>query len=371
MSAALFGGSFDPVHDGHVAIITKLSERFDRVVVMPTAVSPFKMQGGAASPEQRLSMLRLCQLPSNVEVSDYEIMRGGVSYTANTLKALVKRGYTDISVVIGSEELPYLDKWRENVYLKGFEFYVIPRPGFSLNEELKKDYNCRVADFVGDEVSSAMIKVNLAFGKNARLPSSVLKYVKENGLYTEWNKYTDAYPLFNMKASRIEHTYGTVRAGVELAKRYGADVNEVILALILHDIGKYCTAEFLKSMGIVTPPDVEKLPEPLRHAHYGEAIAEQYFGIRNASVLNAIRNHTTCVEGMDICSQITALADYIEPGRNFEGVDEVRALAKISLTQAITKMLELTLSHLNSVRADIGVESVKAYEFYKKLSQTK
>lgn len=363
MKTALYGGSFDPVHNAHVEIISNLSKLFDKVVVMPTAISPFKLQGGCANAEHRLNMLHLCNFSDNVQISDYEIKKGGISYTADTIRYLLQCGYDHISVVIGSEELPNLYKWKEIDFINQFGFFIIPRPGFSI--EQNKDYNIEIANFTGKEVSSAMIRVDVAFDNSLQTPKRVEEYILSNNLYDEWKIYTSEYLQFNMKPSRIKHTYGCIKAGIELAKRFNGNINSVITALLLHDIGKYTNKEFLQKKGIYTQNFVENLPEPLRHAYYSEAIASQYFNITDKTILNAIKNHTTCDIDMDVCSEITALADYIEEGRNFDGVEEVRALAKLSLKKAVAKMLGITLNYLKSVNADIGEQSIKAYEFYK------
>jgi len=370
MKTALFGGSFDPVHNGHVDIISRLSQRFDKVIVMPTAISPFKMAGGSASASDRLNMLKGINFGKNVEISDFEINSGGVSYTANTLKNLKKQGEEDITIVIGSEETPHLDKWRESEYLKNFDFLVIPRPKFTLSER-SFGYKISVADFEGKEVSSNMIKVDVAFNKIPDVPKEVLDYIKTNDLYVEYKKYVDAYATFNMKQERIEHTYRAIKEGINLAKIHGAEVNKVILALILHDIGKYVDRQFLTNLGIKVSDVIEELPQALRHAHYSRAIANQYFMISDTEILDAIQNHTTCAENMDVCSSVVALADFIEEGRNFEGIEEVRRLAKTSLPNAILKMLDLTLSCLKDQNAVIGTQSQKAYEFYKNLCENK
>jgi len=367
MTTALFGGSFDPVHNGHQDLIKRLSRIFDRVVIMPTAVSPFKMQGGSASAQHRLAMLRLCDFAKNVAISDYEISKGGVSYTADTLRYLTESGYQNLSVVIGSEELPNLYKWKDADYLKKFKFFVVPRPGFIVSDTAQKsEFNYTIADFEGLDVSSAMLKVDVAFGKLPATPLAVAGYISKNGLYSHLKKYTDAYEVFGLKSGRIEHTYRCIKAGIALAKRFNADINKVVLALVLHDIGKYTDREKLKKKSIHTQDFIEALPEPLRHAYYSEAIAKQYFGIEDKSVLSAIRNHTTCDCDMDEVAEITALADYIEDGRDFEGVDLVRRTAQISLKKAMMVMLKTTLDYLQSQNADIGEKSFLAYEFYKK-----
>lgn len=117
MTVALFGGSFDPVHNGHVNVVRSLLERvtdIDRVIIMPAAVNPFKAQTGtSASAEDRLQMCRLAfgHIPL-CTVSDYEISKSGISYTVNTLEWL-KESCPECRIIltVGSDSLESLPKW--------------------------------------------------------------------------------------------------------------------------------------------------------------------------------------------------------------------------------------------------------------------
>ncbi|MFZ0828794.1 MAG: nicotinate-nucleotide adenylyltransferase [Verrucomicrobiia bacterium] len=134
MKIGLFGGSFDPVHHGHLLVAQAALEELglDRLFFIPTAQSPFKLQNHAASASARLQWLRLALAGKSLcEVDDQEIRRGGVSYTIETLRDYVKRfPNAQFFYLIGADNAGKLNEWREAAELARLaEFVAIPRPG--------------------------------------------------------------------------------------------------------------------------------------------------------------------------------------------------------------------------------------------------
>ena len=134
MKIGLFGGSFDPVHLGHLLVARAAVEELalDRLFFIPTAQSPFKPQNHAAPASNRLQWLRLALAgKANCEVDDQEIRRDGVSYTIETLRDYVKRfPNAQFFYLIGADNVAKLNEWREAAELATLaEFVAIPRPG--------------------------------------------------------------------------------------------------------------------------------------------------------------------------------------------------------------------------------------------------
>jgi nicotinate-nucleotide adenylyltransferase len=134
MKIGLFGGSFDPVHLGHLLVAQAAVEELglDRLFFIPTAQSPFKPQNHAAPASARLQWLRLALAgKANCEVDEQEIRRGGVSYTIETLRDYVKRfPHAQFFCLIGADNAAKLNEWREAGELaRRAEFVAIPRPG--------------------------------------------------------------------------------------------------------------------------------------------------------------------------------------------------------------------------------------------------
>ena len=130
----LFGGSFDPVHIGHLLVAQAAFEELalDRLFFIPAAQSPFKPDRQPAPAVVRLRMLRLALCRhSNYEVDPQEVQRGGVSYTIDTVRAYTRRfPQAQLMYLIGADHVSALPLWREAEDLARLvQFVVIPRPG--------------------------------------------------------------------------------------------------------------------------------------------------------------------------------------------------------------------------------------------------
>jgi len=134
MRIGLFGGSFDPVHLGHLLVAQTAREELglSRIFFIPAAQSPFKPDQKSAPAPERIRLLRLALAgQTDFEIDDQEISRGGVSYTIDTVRSYLKR-FPQVTIVylIGADHVPSLPKWREADELaRLIEFAVIPRPG--------------------------------------------------------------------------------------------------------------------------------------------------------------------------------------------------------------------------------------------------
>lgn len=147
---------------------------------------------------------------------------------------------------------------------------------------------------------------------------------------------------------RWRHTQGVIASAIELATRYGADIEKAEVAAVLHDVAKYWPTEQMRALidtyGL--PPILLEYDKELWHAPVGAVIAERDFGVTDEDTLNAIRFHTSGREGMSILEQVVCLADYIEPGRDYPTVERIRVLAETSLQQALMVAFDSTISLL-------------------------
>ena len=134
MKLGIYGGSFDPVHTGHLLVAQAAVEELclDRVFFVPVAHSPFKQTNPISLAEIRLRLLRLALGgKSNCEIDDQETKRGGVSYTVDTLRDYARRfPKAELFYLIGADNAAKLNEWREpNELAKLAEFVAVPRPG--------------------------------------------------------------------------------------------------------------------------------------------------------------------------------------------------------------------------------------------------
>jgi predicted HD superfamily hydrolase involved in NAD metabolism len=147
---------------------------------------------------------------------------------------------------------------------------------------------------------------------------------------------------------RYQHTVGVMETAIELAERYGADKKKAELAAIFHDYAKFRPKEEMKQIILEQnmPKDLLLYNTELWHAPVGAYLVEKEVGIKDDEILDAIRYHTSGRANMTLLEKVIYLADYIEPGRIFPGVEEVRELAKQDLNIALVKALQNTIQFL-------------------------
>ncbi|WP_066385667.1 bis(5'-nucleosyl)-tetraphosphatase (symmetrical) YqeK [Neobacillus mesonae] len=162
---------------------------------------------------------------------------------------------------------------------------------------------------------------------------------------------------------RYQHTLGVMETAISLAGRYGADEKKAELAAIFHDYAKFRPKEEMKQIineqGF--PKDLLEYNAELWHAPVGAYLTETEAGITDREILDAIRCHTSGRPGMSILEKVIYLADYIEPGRHFPGVDEVRELAKESLDKALIKSIQNTILFLLKKNQMVYPETFHTY----------
>ncbi|WP_082096566.1 bis(5'-nucleosyl)-tetraphosphatase (symmetrical) YqeK [Paenibacillus wulumuqiensis] len=151
-----------------------------------------------------------------------------------------------------------------------------------------------------------------------------------------------------MPEKRWRHTEGVMQSAVVLARRYGADPDKADLAAILHDVAKYWPSDRQEQLLRDKALNDELLlyDKPLWHAEIGAYVAETEYGIEDTEILNAIRYHTSGRVGMTTLEKVICLADYIEPGRDFPGVDHIRRLAETSLEAGLVAGFDSTINLL-------------------------
>jgi nicotinate-nucleotide adenylyltransferase len=185
----LYGGTFDPVHTGHLLVGRAALEELDltRLIYIPAARSPFKSGGEATPAHHRLAMLRLALAGRpECEVDDLEIQRGGASYTVETVREYRRRfPEARLFYLIGADHVPQLGAWRESDELaRAVEFAVIPRPGEPPGE-LPPPFRGRRLQGFPLQVSSSLIRQRAQAGRALEplVPAPVAEYVRNNRLY--------------------------------------------------------------------------------------------------------------------------------------------------------------------------------------------
>lgn len=168
---------------------------------------------------------------------------------------------------------------------------------------------------------------------------------------------------------RYIHTLGVVDSALKLAKKYGGDEKRIELAAIFHDYAKYRPDEEMRDIIITEnlPKQLLDFHKELWHGPVGAVLVKKEVGITDEEILNGIRYHTTGRANMTTLEKIVFLADYIEPGRQFPGVEEVRKLAEHHLDQAIFQALKQTISYLLTKNSAIYPDTIYTYNYFLQL----
>jgi predicted HD superfamily hydrolase involved in NAD metabolism len=178
----------------------------------------------------------------------------------------------------------------------------------------------------------------------------------------------------HLNKKRFVHSVNVMNTSIELAKRYNEDIEKASLAGILHDCAKDIRGEQLfnmcKEFGIETD-FVTRIQPELLHGFLGKKIANRDYGIEDEDILSAIEFHTTGSENMNMLEKIIYIADLIEPGRRFPGVNRLRRLTFRDIDTAIINSLDMTIKNVLKKGKLIHPNTIKARNYLiAKLNET-
>lgn len=378
MSVLLFGGAFNPPHKEHLHILKAAIAAIhpDKVLVMPTFISPHKSGNLMASPESRLQMCRLAfgEIP-NVTVSSYEIEKGGVSYSYQTCEHIKEQiGEEPLYFLMGADMLASFDSWRfpERI-LKVATLVACAREseadfvGFCQKVQKKFGQSPVVVPYVGAKVSSTDVRTLAACGEDVTefVGPFVAQYMRTNALYAV--EIAQKVKLF-LKPERWQHTVRVCVAAVRNCKQAGVDELTAFTAAVCHDVAKYVPLSSPQLKGFVPP---ENVPDPVMHQFTGAYIAEHTLGITDPDILNAVRHHTTGRAAMSPLEKLIFLADLVEDGRGFNGVEELRKMYYIDLDACYFMAIKHQVEFLNTTGMPVYDLTQKSYDYYKNLQENK
>lgn len=360
---AIMGGTFDPIHLGHLAVAETVLHKFEpnRVLFVPSGQPPHKQGQNQTLSEHRYNMVlkSICHNPG-FDISRIEINRHGESYTIDTIKELkeICPPNAEILFIIGADALLEILTWREiKELLQLCKFIAIPRPGTD-NEKLdthikllQNEYKAEIhlLDMPPMDISGTSIRSRFANGETVSglMPKNAEDYARNNGLYEllmpdlgknhfEWAK---ARLKLRLSARRFKHTLGVVEEAEKLAKHYGESVKKARWAALLHDCAKEYSSDKKRMLchlwGIHLDPVLEAEID-ITHSLLGAECAEHDYYVKDPEIKQAIRYHTTGNKGMTMLDKIVTLADYIEPYReDYYPLTEIRKHAYTNINKAL------------------------------------
>lgn len=166
-----------------------------------------------------------------------------------------------------------------------------------------------------------------------------------------------------MSSKRFQHVLGVEQSAIQLAEKYGVSIEQASIAALTHDYAKERSDKEMRELIFHEKLDLEWLDygSNIWHGPLGALLVERELGISNLDILNAIKHHTVGAEMMSLLEQVIYVADYIEPGRDFPGVEQVRTLAADDLQAAVGFETKQTLHHLIKKNRKIYPKTIATY----------
>ena len=383
----IYGGTFNPPHVGHIQAAIQAMDvlELDRLLLIPDRIAPHKViPENSPTAQQRLQMLRIAAAQDpRLEVSDMELQREGVSYTWQTVAQLKDENPdAELILLMGTDMFLSFHTWMHpekiteksslGVFYRGEKG---EEAAIQARKEEMEHQGVSVHLVKNDviSISSTQLRRLLAFRcAGYFLPEGVLDYIRENRLYntrTDWKnlpmEQLEEVVVSLLNPNRVAHVLGCRDTAVALARHWGADETDAARAGILHDITKAIDGPLqltlCQAYGKILSDFSRKYPKTL-HALTGSLVAERIFG-ENEAVVSAIRHHTTGKADMNLLEMIIYVADYMEPNRDFPGVEKLRELAFTDIRAALKLGLEMTLEHLKRQGNEVSPESREALAY--------
>ncbi|MBE6104233.1 MAG: nicotinate (nicotinamide) nucleotide adenylyltransferase [Erysipelotrichaceae bacterium] len=306
----LLGGSFDPIHEGHihVALIVYNALNLDEVWFLPTVKTPLKDRG-LADIKHRAAMIRMIIKPyRNFKLSMIEEKNTVPSYSINTAR-LLHRMYPDDKFywLIGSDVLDQLDHWKDIDELKKLVTFIC----------VQRDEEYRHEDVMmikGDihPASSTMVRN----GDFTYIPENIRNYIMDNGLYCE------SIARSTVSEKRWKHVQSVAELCRQFAIGNGADPDKAYRAGLLHDCAKDMDRPTAEAYMRIYHPDKMDLNYNIWHQYVGASYLSRYFKLRDREILRAVEHH--CLGDDDsLLSMIVYCADKLDPSRGYDSSSQI------------------------------------------------
>ena len=395
MRIGIYGGTFNPPHLGHLTAARTAFEllKLDKLYLIPAAVPPHKpLPPGSPDAAERLELTRLAGeqlgLGDRVETLDIELRREGKSYTSDTLRELhAQHPEDELWLLMGTDMFLTLHTWHEpevifahaGVAAFGRTEEDIEPLFAAQRERIYRTYpDARLFTMTVPgviDISSTELRAQLRQGTGGRyLAPAVYGQILRDGLYETGAdlkhlslKELRPVALSYLKHKRIPHVLGTEQEAIRLAIRYGADVEKARVAALLHDCTK--KLEMPEQLALcrqygIELDELEQKALKLLHAKTGAAIARDVYGVDN-EIYRAIWWHTTGHADMTLLEKIIYLADYIEPSRDFPGVNDLRNCVYEDLDKGLLMGLQMTIDEMTEMGNPVHHATMEARDWLK------
>ena len=386
----ILGGTFNPIHNGHLALGKAAMEQYglEEVWLMPSKLPPHKSHFAMLSEEHRLTLVSLAaESDSCFTVSDFELRREGLTYTADTLELLTKE-YPDTKFyfIVGGDSLIKFTHWRRpERILELATLLGAGRAGYEENtvnkavESLQKQFpQATIGTIILPDypISSSEIRRAFYTGKSESvknaLPEKVWNFLTEHKLYSGIS-YGDLEEEMRqvLPRKRYLHSVAVAHLAAAYAVSIGLSSERALIAGILHDCAKaYPDEQLVADCDRYQIPvtEVERRNGFLLHGKLGAFYAKEKYYITDNEILSAISYHTTGRPGMTDLEKVVFLADYLEPFRTqptIPTLNEIRKIAFTDINKAVYLALKNTLRYLSESGMEMDLTTEETYHEYR------
>lgn len=375
MKIGIFGGSFSPVHNGHLQIAEDclIEMGLDKIIFLPNSKPPHK-NVEKFSFENRVKMLKLAiEDNEKFEISLVEEDFFKTHYSYNTMKENFCNDKDKFYFIMGDDEFLNISSWYEYekfleitsviVFLRKYNLDFI----LDKNKDLIEKYDINIVKNSVISISSTDIRNRMNEKKSIKylIPKKVCKYIYEDLNYFDINKIKKDLKE-KLSKNRYEHSLRVADYCKRLAVIYKVDENRAYLSGLVHDCAKNLEEFYMLNKKLnsdIIFDTEEKDNENLKHAPIGAIVCKDLYGIFDEEIISAVRYHTTAKENMTLLEKILFISDKIEPGRKYDTVDELRRLADFDIDRAIVKFLNDSFEYLEKKSQKVHHLSVKARDY--------
>lgn len=376
MNIAVLGGSFNPIHYGHLILAETILQKMDYDVVLfiPTAQSPLKDATGGASPQDRLDMLLAAVSGQRrFVVDDCELRRGGLSYTIDTLAEIQERYQIEnkIGLILGDDLVGAFHKWKSVDQILHRADLLVASRNFS---ELA-DFPFPFIPVPNPQIQLSSSQIREAIKKKLPwkhlVPAGTAAIIEDRGLYIDdhGDNRTFSTSLISLiedtartwlPEGRFLHSKNVAVLSAQLCGRFGCDERQGYLAGIAHDLCKHLPTEQIVSLvqwDRMQISEIEKKKPELMHGRAAAVLLREYYGLLDESILEAIRMHTFGGPSMGSLAKIVYIADKIEPSRDGIRPELKRACRTDPLSILFGKVVADTLRFLKQKGKVLNTET--------------
>lgn len=323
MNKIIFGGAFDPIHNGHLNMAENAKKALDAdVILVPARISVWKEKSAHIS--DKIAMLKLAiKNKKGYSIETFECdSKNETTYSIDTIHFLKKKYPKDnLYLLIGLDQVNEFHRWKSAEEIAdSVQIIFYSRPNYKFENDNVQRFHMKEIKGEMVDVSSTDIR---AF-KSFEIPADVLIYIVDNGLYegmVELRKMLTPH--------RLKHSISVAKTAYEIALSNNLEKPiDYFVAGLFHDVGKDIPLK--EQFEIVKKhfPEYADMPEFSYHQFAGSYLAQKIFKIDDEEILDAIKYHSTGSNNMSILAKVIYAADKIEPTRSFDSSDLISSMTK-------------------------------------------